>query len=395
MSPPWHVWLLLGGRGAGKTRAGAEWVRAMALGKPPIATKPARRIALIGQTLGDVRRTMIEGCSGLLEIHPDGERPTFEPSKRRLTWPNGAIAEMFSAEDPDALRGPQFMAAWGDELCKWPNPEATWNMLQFALRLGQVPRQVMTTTPRPTALLKAIINDPATVISRSKTSDNAGHLSKAFLSKIEACYQGTRLGRQELEGELIEDRDDALWSRTALEALRVNAAPEMARIIIAVDPPVTEGAKADMCGVIAVGLGLDGLGYVLRDESTKGLAPLKWARSAIDLFHEIKADRLIAEVNQGGDLVEAVLRQVDPSVPIKKVHARRGKWLRAEPVAALYEQERVRHVGVFPALEDQLCDFGPGGLSSGQSPDRLDALVWALSELMLAPSLTPRLRRIH
>ena len=390
----WTTWLLLGGRGAGKTRAGAEWVRAMALGKPPIADVVAKRIALVGQSLGDVRRTMIEGNSGLLEIHPDHERPKFEPSKRRLTWPNGAIAEIFSAEDPDALRGPQFMAAWGDELCKWPNAEATWNMLQFALRLGKHPRQVMTTTPRPTRFLKDLIKDKRTTLSRSATADNAPNLSASFMSTIKARYAGTRLGRQELDGEMIEDRQDALWSREAIEKTRRPAPPELERIIVAIDPPVTEGARADMCGLIAAGLGEDGRGYVLKDKSTKGLAPLKWARAAIDLYHELEADRLIAEVIQGGDLVETVLRQVDPTIAIKKRHARRGKWLRAEPVAALYEQGRISHVGCLPELEDQMCDFGPGGLSSGESPDRLDALVWALSELMLSANAPPRLRRL-
>ncbi len=393
--PNWHVWLLLGGRGAGKTRAGAEWVRSMALGISPIASEPAKRIALIGQTLGDVRRTMIEGTSGLMEIHPPHERPNFEPSKRRLTWPNGSIAEMFSAEDPDALRGPQFMAAWGDELCKWPNADTTWNMLQFALRLGEHPRQVMTTTPRPTALLKRIIKDPATIISRSKTTDNAAKLSGAFISSIRARYEGTRLGRQELDGELIEDRPDALWSRRELDRLRAKQTPELERIIVAIDPPVTEGAKADMCGLIAAGIGRDARCYILNDNSTKGLAPLKWAEAAIRLYHERGADRIVAEVNQGGDLVETVLRQVDPTVAIKKVHARRGKWLRAEPVAALYEQGRISHIGAFPELEDQMCDFGPGGLSSGRSPDRLDALVWAVTELMLKVRVTPRMRRLN
>lgn len=391
---PWLTWLLLGGRGAGKTRAGAEWVRAMALGKAPFARQPATRIALIGQTLGDVRRTMIEGASGLLAIHPDEERPSFEPSKRCLTWPNGTVAEMFSAEEPDALRGPQFMAAWGDELCKWPNAEATWNMLQFALRLGEHPRQVMTTTPRPTGLLRAIMADPQTVISRSVTRDNAANLSRQFIQTVESRYAGTRLGRQELLGEMIEERDDALWSRDQLDRLRLREVPNLARIIIAIDPPVTEGEKADLCGIIAAGIGEDERAYVLHDKSLKGLAPLKWAAAAIDLYHHLGADRLVAEVNQGGDLVETVLRQIDKSIAIKKVRASRGKWLRAEPVAALYEQGRVSHVGALPELEDQMCDFGPGGLSGGQSPDRLDALVWALSELMLNPRSTPRLRRL-
>ena len=391
--PPWHIWLLLGGRGAGKTRAGAEWVRAMALGKGPIATEPARRIALVGETLGDVRRTMIEGESGLLAIHPDHERPQFEPSKRRLTWPNGTIAELFSAEDPEGLRGPQFMAAWCDELCKWHRAEETWDMLQFALRLGDTPRQVVTTTPRPTSLLRRLIQDQGTRLARSKTTDNAGNLSATFLRTVRDRYAGTRLGRQELEGELIEDRADALWQRSDIEARRVATPPPLARIIVAIDPPVTSGEKADLCGIVAAGLCGAGEGYILADGSARGLTPLKWAEAAIRLYHRVEADRIVAEVNQGGDLVETLLRQIDRAVPIKKVHASRGKWLRAEPVAALYEQGRVHHVGTLPELEDQMCDFGPGGLSTGNSPDRLDALVWALTDLMLGQTATPRMRR--
>lgn len=391
---PWYIWLLLGGRGAGKTRAGAEWVRAMALGKAPIAEEPAKRIALVGETLGDARRTMVEGESGLLEIHPANERPLFEPSKRRLTWPNGTIAELFSAEDPDALRGPQFMAAWCDELCKWSNAEATWDMLQFALRLGDHPRQVVTTTPRPTALLRRLLDDEKTFLSRSRTHDNAAHLSRQFMATVSARYGGTRLGRQELDGELIEDKSDALWQRHNIEASRKRQSPELQRIVVAIDPPVTSGKNADTCGLIAAGIDDDGHGYVLKDRSTKGLAPLKWAQTAITLFYEFNADRVVVEVNQGGDLVEMVLRQIDESVPIKKVHARRGKWLRAEPIAALYEQGRISHVGTLPELEDQMCNFGPGGLEGGQSPDRLDAMVWALTELMLLPASKPRLRRL-
>lgn len=390
---PWHIWLLLGGRGAGKTRAGAEWIRAMALGLKPVASEPARRIALVGETLGDVRRTMIEGESGLLAIHPDDERPSFEPSRRRLTWPNGSMAEMFSAEDPEGLRGPQFMAAWCDELAKWPNAKETWDMLQFALRLGDEPRQVVTTTPRPTALIKELLADEGTVIARASTMDNAAHLSASFMKNIQSRYQGTRLGRQELAGELIEDRPDALWQREAIETGRLKTAPELTRIIVAIDPPMTGSAKADLCGLVAAGSSAEGRAYLLADRSTQGLAPLKWAAAAIRLYHEFEADRIVAEVNQGGDLVETVLRQVDPDIALTKVHAKRGKWLRAEPVAALYEQGRVIHVGHFIELEDQMCDFGPEGLSNGQSPDRLDALVWAVTELLLKQTATPRLRR--
>ncbi len=390
----WNIWLLLGGRGAGKTRAGAEWVRAMALGIKPITTEPAKRIALVGETLGDVRRTMIEGISGLLEIHPPEERPLFEPSKRRITWPNGSIAEMYSAEDPESLRGPQFMAAWCDEICKWPNATETWDMLQFALRLGEAPRQVVTTTPRATALLKGIIANDKTVIQRSRTQDNSANLSASFLKTVEEKYGGTRLGRQELDGELIEDREDALWQRDQIEKLRIRKTPELERIVVAIDPPVTSGEKADLCGIVAAGINHEGQGFVLKDKSVKRATPLKWAQIAVDLFHDMQADRIVAEVNQGGDLVETILRQIDETVPIRKVHASRGKYLRAEPVAALYEQGRISHVGCYEELEDQMCDFGPGGLSNGKSPDRLDALVWAMTDLMLNTKATPRMRRL-
>lgn len=390
----WSNWLILGGRGAGKTRAGAEWVRAQALGKPPITTKPARRIALIGETLGDVRRVMVEGVSGILSIHPDNERPLYEPSKRKLTWPNGSIAELFSAEDPESLRGPQFMAAWCDELCKWPNPNKTWDMLQFAMRLGDYPQQVITTTPRPIELLRKIMKDKNTVIQRCKTDDNAANLSKHFLQTVNEKYAGTRLGRQELDGEIIEDRPDALWKRDQLEHFRVSHPTELRRIVIAIDPPVTSGENADLCGIIAAGLGENGRAFILKDQSCSRATPLQWARKAIDLYDQLEADRLIAEVNQGGDLVETVLRQIEPNIPITKVRAQRGKWLRAEPVSALYEQGKVSHVGSMPELEDQMCDFAPGGLSNGNSPDRVDALVWALTDLLLNQPQEPRLRRL-
>ena len=286
------------------------------------------------------------------------------------------------------------MAAWADELCKWPHAETTWDMLQFALRLGEHPRQTVTTTPRPTPLLKRLLRDETTTIARSTTMDNAANLSENFINSVTERYAGTRLGRQELEGELIEDREDALWNRQLLDQQRVNKAPELQRLIIAIDPPVTGGKNADMCGLIAAGLGIDQRAYVLKDHSTKGLSPLNWAKNAIALYHQLEANQLVAEVNQGGDLVENILHQIDPTVPVKKVHARRGKWLRAEPVSALYDQGRISHVGPLPELEDQMCDFGPNGLSNNQSPDRLDALVWALTELLLCQPSQPRMRRL-
>ncbi|MQT12330.1 DNA-packaging protein [Segnochrobactrum spirostomi] len=388
----WTTWLVLGGRGAGKTRAGAEWVRAAVMGR--LGGPPAGRIALVGETLGDVRDVMIEGVSGLLAIHPRGERPTWQPSRRRLTWPNGAVAQGFSAEDPEGLRGPQFDAAWADEIAKWRHAEATWDMLQFGLRLGERPRQVATTTPRPVPLVKRLLADPRTAATRASTAMNAAFLAPGFLEAVVGRYAGTRLGRQELDGELIEDRSDALWRRGAIEAARVADVPALGRIVVAIDPPASSGAKADACGLVAAGLGEDGIGYVLADASEAGLRPAEWAKRAVALARRFEADSLVAEVNQGGEMVTAVIREVDPTAAVATVRATRGKWVRAEPVAALYEQGRVRHVGTFPALEDEMCDFGPAGLSSGRSPDRLDALVWAITALMLGRGGEPKVRRI-
>ena len=388
----WTTWLLLGGRGAGKTRAGAEWVRALAGGLPPHIGPPVGRIALVGETLGDVRAIMVEGVSGLLGVHPGGKRPTWSSSKRELSFENGAVAQAFSSEDPESLRGPQFGAAWCDELAKWKHAEATWDMLQFGLRLGSRPRQTVTTTPRPIPLLKRIMADPGTVVSRAATAANGEHLAPAFLRAVVARYEGTRLGRQELDGEIIEDRTDALWRRAEIEACRVAGHPELRRIVVAVDPPASAGEGSDSCGIVAAGIDAARTGYVLADATAERLSPAGWARRAVHLFHRLEADRIVAEVNQGGDMVAAVIRGEDPDAPVETVRAKRGKWLRAEPVAALYEGGRVKHVGAFPALEDEMCDFGLGGLSSGRSPDRVDALVWALSALMLKPEGEPRVR---
>ena len=391
-SKSFRTWLLLGGRGSGKTRAGAEWVRAQALGLRPLAESPVGRIALVAETMGDARAVMVEGVSGLLSVHAPYERPVFEPSRRQVRWGNGAIAQLFSSEDPEALRGPQFEVAWCDELAKWRHAESTWDMLQLGLRLGAAPRQVVTTTPRPIALLKRIMADAATVISRSRTIDNAVNLSRAFIDLVRERYGSSLLGRQELDGELIEERKDALWRRDDIERARVAATPTLTRIVVAVDPPVTSGARADACGIVVAGVAADGRGYVLADRTLEGHQPLTWARAAVAAYEEHGADRIVAEVNQGGELVEGVIRQVDPQVPVRKVRAMRGKWLRAEPVAALYERGLVSHVGTFALLEDQMCDFGPDGLSSRRSPDRLDALVWALTDLMLARGGEPRVR---
>ncbi len=388
----WRTWLIMGGRGSGKTRTGAEWVRAQALGLPPFAHRAAGRIALVGETIADVRSVMVEGVSGILSVHAPHERPVYEPSKRQLTWANGAVAQLFSAEDPDGLRGPQFGAAWCDELAKWRYADKTWDMLQFALRLGDTPRQVVTTTPRPIGLLKRILADAATMISRSRTLDNFANLAPGFIAEMRARYGATSLGRQELDGELVEDRADGLWNRAGFERTRIDGAPALTRIVVAVDPPVTSGAKADACGIVVAGIDAAGRGYVLADRTVAGHAPLVWAKVAVAALEEFAADRIVAEVNQGGDLVEGVIRQIDDNVPIRKVRATRGKFIRAEPVAALYERGLISHVGQLAALEDQMSDFGPDGLSSGRSPDRLDALVWALTDLMLTKSGEPRIR---
>jgi phage terminase large subunit-like protein len=390
----WTTWLLLGGRGAGKTRAGAEWVKAMALGRPPFAERPTGRIALVGETFADVRDVMIEGISGLLRLHRRADRPTWKSSLRRLEWPNGAVAQAFSSEDPEALRGPQFEIAWADEIAKWRHAEEVWDMLQFGLRLGDRPRQVATTTPRPVPLVKRLVADRTCVVARASTRANAFNLAPRFLDAVVGRYRGTRLGRQELDGELIEDRDDALWRRDEIDRLRLDAAPPLARIVVAVDPPATSGANADACGIVAAGVSEAGVGHVLADATARGLRPTDWAARAVALFETLEADALVVEVNQGGEMVETILREVAPQVPVRPVRATRGKWLRAEPVAALYQQGRVRHVGAFPDLEDELCDFGPEGLSSGRSPDRLDALVWALTALMLGGRGSPKVRNL-
>jgi phage terminase large subunit-like protein len=391
----WRIWLFLGGRGAGKTRAGAQWVRALALGLPEVTREPVGRIALVGESAADVREVMIEGVSGILATHKRGERPSYEASRRRVVWPNGAVAQAFSAEDPEALRGPQFDAAWCDELAKWRLAEETWDMLQFGLRLGTWPRQLITTTPRAVPLLKRILAEPGTKRTHATTRENEDNLAPAFLETVVRHYRGTRLGRQELDGEFVEERPDALWTRAIIERARVANAPHLARIVVAIDPPASSHKRADACGVVAAGLDDAGFVYVLADDSLAAARPLQWAQVALALYHRLNADALVAEVNQGGEMVASVIAEADASVPVTSVRATRGKYLRAAPVAQLYEQKRVHHVGAFPALEDEMCAFGPEGLLTGRSPDRLDALVWAVTALALTPKTAePRMRRV-
>ena len=387
----WRNWLLLGGRGAGKTRAGAEWTRFSVL------AGGCERVALVGPTLGDVREVMIEGPSGLRAIEPIGrERPVYHVSRRRLEWPNGAIASVFSAEDADSLRGPQFDAAWCDEVAAWPDSEAVWDTLQMGLRLGDAPRCVATTTPRPTPLIRRLVNGEATV-SRGRTSDNAANLSAGFLAHVERQYGGTVLARQELDGELIEDVQGALWTRSMIEAARVVQAPDrLDDLVVAIDPPATSHDHADTCGIIAVGLAeVPGYGrkcYVLADASVQGLRPLDWGARVSALAARLGASRVVAEANQGGEMIAAVLESAGCAVPVRLVHARLGKRARAMPVAALYGRGEVAHVGRYEALEDEMCRFGTQGFAG--SPDRVDALVWAVSALLLERSGTPRVRRI-
>ncbi len=392
LPPPgdWRIWLIMAGRGFGKTRSGAEWIRAMA------QSQPRARLALVAATYAEGRAVMIEGESGLLNICPPNLRPVYESSLRRVRWPNGAQALLYSAEDADGLRGPQHHGAWCDELAKWPNAEATWMNLEMGLRLGEQQRICITTTPRPTALLRKLMTRTDTVLTQGRMQDNQGNLSKAFLKAVANQYAGTRLGRQELDGEFLEDIAGALWSRAMLECCHVAELPQLVRIVIGVDPPVTSGETADACGIVACGLGADGKAYVLKDASVQGLSPDGWARAVVKLSDEMKADRVVAECNNGGELVRAVLYQVAPDLPLTLVRASHGKVARAEPVAALYEQGRVHHATHMSALEDELCGFCAGGnyQGPGRSPDRADALVWALTTLMLGKHTQPHLRSL-
>lgn len=377
---------MLGGRGAGKTRAGAEWVRARVEDKQA----PARHIALIGETYEAVRQVMVEGVSGLLAVSPPEARPKYLPSRKLLIWPNGAEARIFSAERPEALRGPQFDLAWCDELAKWRYDEQAWDMLQFGLRLGPQPQQMVSTTPRPTGLIKRLLAAPETAVTRAPTKANQANLAPGFLAHIVGRYVGTDLGRQELDGELIEARTGALWTRALIDKQRCDGVPRLLETVIALDPPAGSGPKANACGLVVVARGEDGKAYVLEDRSIQGATPQQWSRRAQAAYHDHQAEALIAEVNQGGELVREIVLRNAPEINFQPVRAVAGKLLRAEPVAALYERGQVFHHGRFAALEDEMCRYE----GFGRSPDRLDALVWAVSWLMLrrAGGPPPRLR---
>lgn len=371
IAPPgdWLTWLVLAGRGFGKSRTGAEWLREQ------VDAGLTARAALVGRTAADVRDVMVEGDSGILAVFPPGQRPRYEPSKRRLTFHTGAIATTYTADEPDLLRGPQHDTAWVDEVATFRYPE-TWDNLQLGLRMGPRPRQVVTTTPRPVRIMRDLLKAPTTVVTRGTSYENRANLAPAFFAQIVARYEGTRLARQEILGQLLDDVPGALWRRDMIQRA-ILPLPDMRRVVVAIDPAVTSGEEADETGIIVAGKTVTGSYCVLADHSGR-FTPDGWARRAIHAFQEFRADRIIGEVNNGGEMVEFTLRTVSPQVPYRAVHATRGKLIRAEPIAALYEQGRVFHVGDFPDLEDQLCNWTQ---DSGESPDRLDALVWAMSEL--------------
>lgn len=414
--PPgdWSVWLAMAGRGFGKTRLGAEWVRDNVCGSTPMGRGRAGRIALVGETAADVRDVMVEGVSGILAVHPPGFRPTYHKSQRKLEWPNGAVALTFSAEEPDQLRGPEHDLAWSDELAKWRYAQETWDMLQFGLRIGDHPRQLVTTTPRPIPLVREILKGEKsgdTVVTRGSTFDNSLNLSPKFINNVRKKYDGTRLGRQELHAELLDDVPGALWNRIMLDRRTETnpkgalmgpdeRLPQLKRIVVGVDPSGTSGesksaaqkgnrreeAESDEVGIIVAGIDHNERCYILDDRTSTG-GPDEWGKAVVKAYNDWDADLVIGESNYGGAMVEFVVRAASRSVPFKMIHASRGKHIRAEPVAALYEQGRVRHRGAFARLEDQMCSMTRNGYIGssdiGKSPDRLDAAVWAVTELML------------
>ncbi|MBY0280584.1 MAG: phage terminase large subunit [Alphaproteobacteria bacterium] len=376
LPPPgeWQNWLILAGRGFGKTRTGAETIRAW------INQGLYKRVALIGQTIDEVRSVMIEGESGLLNVHTDYERPKFESAKGRLIWKNNAIATMYGADHYEKLRGPQFDLAWIDELAKFRHPQKTWDQLMLGLRLGDNPRTIITTTPRPIPLIETLVKDPATVLTKGSTFDNQENLAKTFVKQIVKQFEGTRLGAQELYAEILTEKQGALWKRSIIHHHDpVN--PSWLRVVIAIDPAITHHEQSDETGIIVAALSKDQKAYVLEDLSGK-YSPAEWGRRVVKAYHKHKADRVVAEVNQGGDMVKSIIHSLDPTTSYKAVRASRGKITRAEPIAALYEQGRVYHSKPFTDLETQLCEYIPG--ITAKSPDRMDALVWALTDLLLA-----------
>jgi phage terminase large subunit-like protein len=392
----WNTWFINAGRGFGKTRAGVEWVRGL-------VKKGYKRIAAVAATNSDIERVMITGESGFLaRCHASDKDekgkpvgyPVWSPTKRLLTWPNGAYVQFFSAEEPERLRGPQFEAAWCDELAAWNRDRDTWDMLQFCLRLGKHPQTCVTTTPKPTKLVRDIIKNPKTVVVSGSTFDNSANLAATYLTAVKTQYEGTRLGRQELYAEILDEASGALWNRAILAQCEVDVedpiefAKTLNRVVVSVDPAVSSNAESDMTGIVVAGMDVNGICYVLQD-ATDRFTPEGWAAKAVELYNTYGADRIVAERNQGGDMVRYTFKSVDETIPIKLVHASRGKFARAEPVSALYERQRVKHVKGLDALEDQLVQWEP--LGSIGSPDRLDALVWAITELALKGVARPEL----
>ena len=368
----WSTWLIKAGRGFGKTRCAAETVR--------IWKDQVPIIHLIGRTAGDVRDTMVEGASGILACSPDYDRPLYEPSKRRITWNNGTKAVCFSAEEPDALRGPQCYKAWADELATWKYDRETWDNLQMGLRLGVNPQCVIATTPKPTKLIRELIADENTYVTHGTTYENKDNLSESFFKFIIKKYEGTSLGRQELLAEILEDVEGALWQMKTIEDNRVNKLPELKRIVIPIDPAATSTKDSDETGIVPVGIDHDDIAYVLDDLS--GIyTPNEWASKAIVAYDKHNADRIIGEANNGGDMIETIIRNIDKSVSYRKVWASKGKMTRAEPIAALYEQGRVKHYGNLAVLETEMTTWM--ALAGQKSPNRIDSLVWGLTELML------------
>ena len=373
-SGDWLTWLVMAGRGFGKTETGANWIRERWL-------NGAMQIAIIAETQKDLEEVMVKR---LIDIHPPSEKPTVRYSPVRISWANGATALGYTGTEPDQLRGPEFDTAWVDELAKYKKAREVWDMLAFTMRFGNDPRVIVTTTPRAIPVMREMLNDETTVVTRGSTFDNRSNLPAAFLNKLQKKYAGTRLGRQELEAELLEDLVGALWNHQAIDETRVEAMPAMRRIVVAIDPSGTKGVEdsGDSIGIVIAGKGVDDRGYVLGDFTCK-LSPSGWGARAVEAYHRFGADRLVAEKNFGGAMVEHVIRTVDKNVSYKEVNASRGKVVRAEPIAALYEQKRISHVGGFAELEDQMCSMGPDGFVGEGSPDRVDALVWALTDLML------------
>lgn len=386
----WMTWLVLAGRGFGKTRCGAEWIR------EEVTAKRASRIALIAETQKDLEEVMVFGDSGINSVFPPHQRPKITKKPVRVEFHTGAVAFGYNATEPDQLRGPQFDCAWGDELAKWRYARETWDQLQFGLRLGKRPRQIVTTTPRPIPILKEILAADTTVVTRGVTTDNRANLAASFIKSITEKYAGTRLGRQELSAEILDDVPDALWTRAALDRDRrkPDQVPPLRRVVVAVDPAAKKNDVPEdgaATGIVVAGVGEDGRGYVL-DDATCRESPNGWARKAIACFDRYEGDCIVGEINNGGDMVASTVRAVRTTVPFKEVTASRGKWVRAEPIAALYEQGRISHVGTFASLEDEMVNFGPNGMVGDASPDRVDALVWALTELF--PSIVRKVAKV-